>query len=1015
MNAYAIAPLVAVIAYIPLLVMMATSRPWQKRYTLFILFIVAAMLWSTVDIFLRSDYFPQSKFLLLQLIVITFFLMAVQFHQFVSSFYPKGKGRWLPFAYGSLVFVIIMVALGYVPESVGSTNDVTLLNYGKGVFFIAIPLLVLLTRNYYVFIKMLKTLDHPVLYNQVVTLLISIGVLTLFTIGAILPVGESFPIPHYGNLANAFILSFAVIRHRLVDIKLVIRRSTAWIVLGILSIAVYWLLLIIAQKIFNFELDVYASIIASVLAVGVYILIYFVRGGLFHWMGRAFKGASYHSQQQLHDFTGKIHNVFSLEEQGGELLNLLVKALNIKQACLLFPETDTGDLKTKLYEPKENNRLANFRLRSNNPIVKYLEKEQKYLSKENLAILPSFLNLWPQEREEIDSNNISMFIPLISRERLIAILVLGEKHSGRYSLEDLDTIENATSRVAVSMEKEYLREQLREREQELSVINNSSVILSSSLDIQEIFGSFIDELKKVVDVTWATIVLIAEDEFICVAISAPETSAYQIGDRVPMERTGTAWVISQKKPFLEPDLAQERYFTTSEFFYENGLRSTVYLPLIAKGRIIGSFIVGSKTPHAFSQRHVRLLEQLSSQIAMPLENSQLYARAEKKARIDELTGLYNRRSLDEMIDSEISRHSRYGGAFSLAILDLDSFKEYNDTYGHLAGDSLLKTIGKNIKSSIRTADYAFRYGGDEFGILLPQTSIDAALMVLERVREKIGEGVDSSKINVTSSIGVACWPDDGISHTDIIASADVTLYRAKRNGRNQTLCASGPLSALTLTDMATKSDGSMDTKLSSLINLLSEIVDSRSYYTAKHSKKVAGYALALAKALELNEEETLKIETCAMLHDVGKIAISSDLLSKSGELTEEEWEIIKTHPRLGADLIKQIPQLAHCVEPVLHHHENFDGTGYPDGQKGENIPIISRILAIANEFATMTSDRSYTETITHENALKEIKKRAGTHFDPYLVERFASVFEMKNSDDNKKVRRESGLGPLSAT
>ncbi len=1007
MNVYTIAPLVAFAAYIPLLVILSISQPWQKRHMLFHLFIIAAMIWSTADIFLRSDYFPESKYIILQCDVIAYFLMVVQLHLFMTSFYPKGQGRWLPFAYGSLALVIVVVSLGLVPQSVGETNGAIVINYGIGILFIAIPLIVMACRSSFVFLRMLRHTNQPEVYNQAVTMLVSIGVLTLFTVGAIIPMDESFPIPHYGNLIVALILTFAVIRGRLIDIKIVIKQSTAWIITCVFGVAIYWQLLVIGQELFGFKLDVLGSVVAAALALGLAFFIYFIRDRLFDWMSRAFQGSSYNAQLKLNEFINKIHNVFSLEEQGGELLNLLVQALNTKQACLLFPEADTGDLTAHFYEPKENNRLATFRLRPNNPIIRYLEKEQKYIAKENLAVLPSFINLWPQEREEIESNNISMFIPLISRERLIAVLVLGKKQSGHYSLEDIHVIENATSRVAVSMEKEFLREQLREREQELSVINNSSMILASSLDIQEIFGSFIDELKKVVDVTWATIVLIHENEFVCVALSAPETSAYQIGDRIPMERTGTAWVVSQKKPFLEPDLAQERYFTTSDFFYKHSLRSTAYLPLIAKGKVIGSFVLGSKTPYAFTQRHIRLLEQLASQIAMPLENSQMYAKAEKKARIDELTGLYNRRSLDEMIDSEISRHSRYGGAFSLAILDLDSFKEYNDTYGHLAGDELLRIVGHNIKSSVRTSDYAFRYGGDEFAVLLPQTSVEDALLVLERVREKIGEGIDSSKINITASIGLACWPDDGISHTDIIASADVTLYRAKRNGRNQTLCASGTLSGLALDEAMEKSDV-FDAKLSGLVNVLSDMVDSRSYYTAKHSKKVAGYALALAKAIGFNEEETKKLKTCAMLHDIGKIAINSELLSKSGELTEKEWQIIKTHPKLGADIIRQIPQLSHCVDAILHHHENYDGTGYPDGQKGEDIPIISRILAIANEFAVMTSDRSYSETITHDNALKEIKKRAGTHYDPYLVEQFASVFKMKTNDDSQKARRESG-------
>ncbi len=1012
MNAYTIAPLVAVIAYIPLLVMAAVSRPWQKRNTLFIIFLVSAVLWSLVDLLYRSNYFPGYNEYFFKFVVILFSLMVVQFHFFLSSFYPHGQKRWLIFAYSAFTVICILVLLGYVTQGVIYKGDLVRGVYSIGVVFVAILLLTLAGINLYVFRKILKTSSDPILRNQVLALSFGICVLVLTTALSIPSWGDAFPIPHYGNLLNAFILSYAVIRHKLIDIKLVIRRSTAWIILGVGAMTIYWLSLMAADRIFGFQVEFYATIVATALTLVFVGIMFFLRGHIYNILTRAFQGSSYQPVQKLNQFTDKIHNVFSLQDQGGELLTLLAKAINIKQVCLLFPETDTGDLVTKFYEPKDEvNQFANFRIRSNNPIVKYLEKEKKYLSKENLAVLPTFLNLWPQEREDIDSKNVSMFIPLISRDRLIAILVLGEKRSGRYSLEDLSIIENVTSRVAVSMEKEYLREQLREREQELSVINNSSVILASSLDIQEIFGNFIEELKKVVDVTWATIVLIDEDEFVCVALSAPESSAYQIGDRVPMERTGTAWVVSQKRPFVEHDLAQERYFTTSDFFYEHGLRSAAYLPLIAKGKIIGSFILGSKTQHAFSQRHIRLLEQLASQIAMPLENSQLYARAEKKARIDELTGLFNRRSLDEMIDSEISRHSRYGGAFSLAILDLDSLKSYNDTYGHLAGDNLLKAVGINIKTAVRTSDFAFRYGGDEFAILLPQTSIDDALMVLERVHKRIGDGVDASKMEVTASIGVACWPDDGISHTDIIASADVTLYRAKRNGRNQTLCASGPLSGLSLAGTAAQSGSDVDGKLSGIVNAFSEMVDSRSYYTTKHSKKVTNYAVALAKMLELDKEETLKIETCAMLHDIGKMAINSELLNKSGELTEKEWEIIKTHPALGANIVKQIPQLAYCIEPILHHHEKFDGTGYPDGQKGEKIPIISRILAIANEFAVMTSDRSYSETITHENAVREIKKRAGTHYDPHLVERFASIFRTKESGSDKKTKKESGSGP----
>jgi diguanylate cyclase (GGDEF)-like protein len=1006
MNVYSLFPFIATIAYIPLLVTVSNSRPWQKRHTLFLLFLIPAMLWSLADFIWRSNYFPGQSLLLGRVTIFLFSLMAIQFYYFCSSYFMPEQGRWLPFAYGSLAVIAVMITLGYIPKNIIFDGAKIYPAYGSAVIIIAVPLLTLLTRTTYILWKRLKTLDNAVIYNQIISLLLGLASLTIFTVASILPFGREYPISHFGNIFNAFILTYAVIRHRLVDIRIVLRQGTAWFSLAVVGTVTFWLLLIVFHGLFNFQLDLFASFFATLIGLIVFIFVYKVRGQLFILMSRAFQGSSYDYHQKLNEFTNKIHSVFSLKEQGAELLSLLIKALNIKQVCLLFPEAGGDNFKTQFCEPNnEHNEFDNLRLRAGNPIVKYLEREQKFLTRENLSILPAFLGLWPQEKEEIESKQIALFMPLISRDRLIAILVLGGKKSGRYSLEDLGIIEEVTSRVAVSMEKEYLREQLREREEELSVINSSSVILSSSLDIQEIFGSFIEELKKVVDVSWASIVLIEDNNLCCMALSSPENSAYQVGEKLPMEGTGTGWVVTQKKAFIEPDLEQERCFTTEEHFYKQGLRTVVYMPLLAKGRVIGSFIVASQHPNAYNQRNIKLLEQLASQIAMPLENTQLYARAEKKARVDELTRLLNRRSLDEMIDSEISRHSRYGGAFSLAILDLDSFKTYNDTYGHLAGDKLLRDVGNNIKNAIRNADHAFRYGGDEFAVLLPQTTIDAAYQVAERVRNKIAEGLDSGKITISASIGLASWPDDGISHTDIIAAADVTLYRAKRSGGNRSFCASGPLASLTYASSITETRSDIDAKILGVITALSETADSRSYYTYNHSKRVSDYSLALAKVLKMNKEEVNRLETCALLHDIGMIGIDNALLNKPGGLTDEEWQTLKTHPQLGADIVKHIPQLSPCFDAILHHHESFDGSGYPDSLKGDEIPLESRILAIADAFATMTSERSYSETLTHDKALEEIKRCAGKQFDPYLVEQFGSLYEKNVSSTRKKARR----------
>ncbi|MBA7663311.1 hypothetical protein ES703_71350 [subsurface metagenome] len=345
-----------------------------------------------------------------------------------------------------------------------------------------------------------------------------------------------------------------------------------------------------------------------------------------------------------------------------------------------------------------------------------------------------------------------------------------------------------------------------------------------------------------------------------------------------------------------------------------------------------------------------------------------------------------------MIASEIGRHSRYGGIFSLIILDLDSFKIYNDNYGHLAGDKLLKQIGSIMKSAIRNADQAFRYGGDEFAILLPQTAIDEANQVAERVRKYIALKAKAGNVPVTASLGIASWPAEGITANGIIAAADAALYHAKRSGGNQIHCASGMLLPLDEVPASTTSQG--DDGALSTIYSLATTVDMRNHHSSQHSKKVSEYALALARALNLKQADLNRLEICALLHDIGKISISDEILHKPGKLTDKEWEIVKEHPRLSATIANRVRKLVPCVPGILYHHEGYDGGGYPEGLKGEDIPLDARILAIADAFVAMTSYRPYAAVLSEEQAQEEIRRGAGTQFDPHLVEVFLTTSKL---------------------
>lgn len=1002
MNIYAFIPLVATIAYVPLLLTTIMARPWRRQHKLFLLLLIAASFWSLVDYIFRSNLFPGAADLLIRVIICLFSWMAIQFHFFSSSFFPADKSRWLPLAYGSLALNIVLAALKLMPQGLVQEGDVLLPQYGWATFVIATPLVMLVARNVYIFWPRLKNQDNPVVSNQTVSLLLCLAVLTVFIIFSLFPFSRAFPISHVGNIIVALILSYAVVGHQLVDIRYVLRRGFVWICLSIIGIATFWAMLLVFHNIFNIKLPLITFFSATVAGIVAVLVIYKMRDLISRFMGKAFQGQTYDYRQKLSDFANQIHQVFSLKEQGAELLKLTTHAIGCSKAALLFIDPN-GDYEVQITESNDKNDvLSRLKLRGDNPVVEYLKRERRSLTRESLSISPEFLGLWQQEKKVIGSNGIELFMPLISRDRLIGLFVLDKKITGHYTLEDYSLLEEITAKVAVSMEKEYLREQLKEREEELSVINRSNAIISSSLDIQRIYDNFIKELKSVVNVDWAAISVIEDVEIYFMAIFTEIGSPWKVGERIPLKGSATEWVATHNKSIIETDLAVENRFSTGKYHLQHSLRSIAFMPLIISNQVIGTLSVASRQPDAYNTRHIKMLEQLASQISMPIENARLYAKTERMARVDSLTGLLNRRSLDEILSSEIGRHSRYGGIFSLIILDLDSLKSLNDNFGHLAGDELLRQIGAIMSNAIRESDRAFRYGGDEFAILLPQTTIEAALKVAERIRQQTYAMIEIGSKPISISLGLASWPVDGVLANDILAAADKALYQAKRSGGNRSHCSVikfGPGAE----GAALKSAEAQDANALSAIFAMAANVDARDRYTHNHSKRVHEFSIAIGNGLDMKPLELNLLGTCALLHDIGKIGISDEILNKPEPLAEEEWKIIKSHPLLGASIISHSSQLGPCVEVILHHHEKYDGTGYPDALKGEAIPLESRILAIADAFAAMTSTRVYSKELTYELAIEEIKACAGVHFDPILVKIFTEVVPqtIASSDQSK--------------
>jgi diguanylate cyclase (GGDEF)-like protein len=419
----------------------------------------------------------------------------------------------------------------------------------------------------------------------------------------------------------------------------------------------------------------------------------------------------------------------------------------------------------------------------------------------------------------------------------------------------------------------------------------------------------------------------------------------------------------------------------------------VYLPLLVKGEAIGSLVIGSCHLNAYSPEQVNLLEGLVSQIAVSVDNSRLYFKAEQRARIDELTGLFNRRHFDESLRREIDRHARHGGMMSLAFIDLDLFKEFNDKEGHPAGDKVLARIGRIIEKSFRSVDMAFRYGGDEFAVVLPQSDSSSAFVVAERVRTQLSRDMKEENTGITASIGHACWPGDGVTADDIVTAADRALYYAKRTGGNRTSVVSKMLPQ----SIEEKLPGPKAEKEAlSVIYALASTIEARDEYTYGHSRDVSRYAVLLGEALGFPSEKVAAVSTAALLHDIGKIGIPDEVLNKPGQLDGEEWELIRSHPKLSATIVGHVPSLTPCLAAILHHHERWDGLGYPSGLQGEAIPLEARVLSIADAFEAMTSPRPYRERMATSDALEELRRSANSEFDPRLIDIFIQIVSAAN-------------------
>lgn len=377
-------------------------------------------------------------------------------------------------------------------------------------------------------------------------------------------------------------------------------------------------------------------------------------------------------------------------------------------------------------------------------------------------------------------------------------------------------------------------------------------------------------------------------------------------------------------------------------------------------------------------------------------------RAEEQANVDGLTGVYNHRFFQERLAIEMDRASRFRRVVSLIMFDIDNFKRYNDTWGHQEGDKLLVLFAALCGRCIRTIDLLARYGGEEFVVILPESSEDEALRVAERVREitekQTAEALGAGK-GATVSAGVACFPKHGLTRHGLILSADAALYAAKRGGKNQCRVyqreSHQPYRAASSHVHPLLASAEDDIEA---IETLGATVDAQDSYAHGHSLAVSKHAALLGEKLGMSAQEIGNLRVAALLHDLGKLGTPREILEKDTPLESHEWKMIENHAGLGSRILMRLQQMSPIGIGVKHHHERYDGKGYPSGLAGKNIPLVSRIIAIADAYDAMTSPRSYRPAMSREQAIGELRKCSGTQFDPELVELFVESLGDKASE-----------------
>lgn len=589
-----------------------------------------------------------------------------------------------------------------------------------------------------------------------------------------------------------------------------------------------------------------------------------------------------------------------------------------------------------------------------------------------------------------------------------------------------------------------LEREIKERTHELNIANKRMLTLqhiwdmmNASRPLQSVLETIVNNIQGELGYLHCNIIKKCEDEmgvYLCVLAQSNDNSIKQVDKLIKgpiqakrlvydeesiyakasnehriMQTQNVGGTLKQVIPEVPQDVADE-------INDENICKSIITVPLYSRNSHYGWFNVFSSRKE-MTNGETDFLTIFAQQIEMAITIADLFEEVKAQAVTDGLTGLYNRRYFEEYLKKEVTRAMRQQQAFSIVGLDLDHLKQINDKYGHAYGDLAIKTVANVLKKNARSIDTAARMGGEEFNVILPGVDSKGAMIAAERIRKALESEKLDTIGHITASIGVATFLEHSDNIEDILELTDQAMYQSKRNGRNQVTLAKPinetswqEIAVNTFMDILSKHNIPLDKDITDNLknklktdevpkDALYSVADllTQTYNPLHHSgvmKSKVQLAVSLAKRFDLSKDDIDKLRIAMLLYDIGNLMLPVDLLQKTTPLTEEERNHIKEHPIIAArEILKPISYIQDVIPIIEHHHENWDGSGYPSKIAREEIPMTSQIILIVDAYFALIEPRTYRAELTPKQAIELIKQDAGKKWNSALVEEFISLID----------------------